>query len=86
MHLVLLLLLVTLAVECLCLVFDPLSSKSHIVGANMEELAIMELIAEQEGIQPRQPKKWDVFFLVLLAVLPLLLQPSTPPSNSRMTM
>ena len=61
MHRVPRLLLVAPTCEYLCLMFDPLSSKPHTVGANMERLAKMELIAEQEGVQPRQLKKWDVF-------------------------
>ena len=34
-------------------VFDPLCNKPYIVGANTEEVAIVNLIAEQEGIRPR---------------------------------
>ena len=32
-----------------------------IVGANTEEFAIVNLIAEQEGIEPRQQKRWGTF-------------------------
>ena len=53
MHWVLRLLLVSPKREYLCLRFDPLCSKPHVVGANIEELAIMELVVEQEGFQPR---------------------------------
>ena len=36
----------------LCLTFDPLCDRPHIVGANQEELVVVDLIAEREGIQP----------------------------------
>ena len=60
-HWVLRLLLVSPTRTFLCLVFDPLSNGPYIVGANTEELAIVNLIAEQEGIEPRPHKKWDRF-------------------------
>ena len=52
-HWVLRLLFVSPTGTFLCLVFDPLRHKPHIVGAKTEELAIVNLIAEQEGIEPR---------------------------------
>ena len=52
-HWVLRLLLVSPTRTFLCLVFDLLSNRPYIVGANIEELAIVNLIAEQEGIEPR---------------------------------
>ena len=45
-HWVLRLLLVSPTRTHLCLVFDPLCNKPHIVGANTEELAIVNLIAK----------------------------------------
>ena len=45
------------------------------MGANTEELAIVNVIAEQEGIEPRPQKKWDKFFgefgSVAFAIAPL---------------
>ena len=45
------------------------------MGANTEELAIVNLIAEQEGIEPRPQKKWDRFLgefgSVAFAITPL---------------
>ena len=52
-HWVLRLLLVSPTRTFLCLVFNPLCNKPYIVGVNTEELAIVNLIAEQEGIEPR---------------------------------
>ena len=46
------LLLIAPTHEYLCLKFDPLFDRSHIVGANQKELAVVDLIAEREGIQP----------------------------------
>ena len=60
-HWVLRLLLVSPTRTLLCLVFDPLCNGPYIVVANTEELAIVNLIAELEGIQPRQENKWDSF-------------------------
>ena len=55
--------------------FHPLSNKPYIVGANTEELAIVNLIAEQEGIEPRPHKNWDRFLgefgSVAFAIAPL---------------
>ena len=55
--------------------FDPLSNMPCIVDANTEELAIVNLIAEQEGIEPRLRKKWDKFLgefgSVAFAIAPL---------------
>ena len=54
-HWVLRLLLVSPTCTFLCLVFDLLCNKPYIVGANTEELAIVNLI------EPRPQKKWDRF-------------------------
>ena len=43
--------------EYLYFKFDPLCDRPHIVGANHEELAVVDLIAKQAGIQPQQRKK-----------------------------
>ena len=64
-HWVLRLLLVSPTHTFLCLVFDPLRNKPYIAGANTEELAIVNLIAEQEGIEPRPQKRWDSFWVSL---------------------
>ena len=45
----------------LCLVSDPLCNKPYIAGANTEELAIVNLIAEREGIEARPQKRWHKF-------------------------
>ena len=60
-HWVLRLLLVSPTRTFLCLVLDLLCNRPYIVGANTEQLAILNLIAEQEGIRPRQQKRWDMF-------------------------
>ena len=60
-HWMLRLLLVSPTRTFLCLVFDPLCYKPYIAGANTEELAIVNLIAEQEGIKARALKRWDKF-------------------------
>ena len=52
-HWVLRLLLMAPTREYLCLKFDPLLDKPHIVGANKEELAVVDALAEREGIQPQ---------------------------------
>ena len=39
-----------------CLKFDPLYDQPHIVGANKEELVVLDSIAKCEGIQPQQRK------------------------------
>ena len=74
-HWVLRLLLVSPTRTFLCLGFDPPCNKPYIVGANMEELAIVNLIAEQEGIEPRPQKRWDGFSgefgIVGFAIAPL---------------
>ena len=74
-HWVLCLLLVSPARTFLCLVFDPMCNRPYIVGANTEELAIVNLIAKQEGIGPRPQKKWDRFLgefgSVAFAIAPL---------------
>ena len=59
----------------LCLVFDPLCNKPYIARANTEELAIVNLIAEREGIEARPQKSWDRFLgefgSVAFAIAPL---------------
>ena len=74
-HWVLRLLLVSPTRIFLCLVFDPLCNKPYIVGANTEELAIVNLIAEREGIEPRLLTRWDMFLgefgSVAFAIAPL---------------
>ena len=60
-HWVLRLLLIAPTREYLCLKFDPLLDKPHIVGANKEELAVVDELAEREGIQPQQRRKWATF-------------------------
>ena len=59
----------------LCLVFDLLCNRQYIVGANTEELAIVNLIAEREAIEPRLQKRWDRFLgeygSVGFAIVPL---------------
>ena len=82
-HWVLRLLLIAPTREYLCLKFDLVCDRPHIVGANQEELAVVDLIAEQEGVEPRQRKKWSK---LLDASVPLHLQlhPCIPPSSSRL--
>ena len=74
-HWVLCLLLVSPCRSFLCLVFDPLCNRPYIVGANTKELAIVNPIAEQEGIEPRPQKKWGRFWgefgSVAFAIAPL---------------
>ena len=74
-HWVLRLLLVSPTRTFLCLVFDPLCNKPYIADANTEELAIVNLIAEQEGIEARAQKRWDKFLgefgSVAFAIAPL---------------
>ena len=74
-HWVLRLLLITPTREYLCLKFDPICDRPHIVGANQEELAVVDLIAKREGVEPRQWKKWskvlDAFGAVAFAIAPL---------------
>ena len=69
------LLLVSPTRTFLCLVFDPLCNKPYIAGANTEDLAIVNLIAEREGIEPRPQKRWDRFLgefgSVAFAIAPL---------------
>ena len=60
-HWVLRLLLVSPTRTFLCLVFDPLCNKPYTAGANTKELAIVNLIAEREGVEPRPQKRWDRF-------------------------
>ena len=44
-----------------CASCDPLCNKLYIAGANPEGFAIVNLIAEREGIEPRLQKRWDRF-------------------------
>ena len=69
--------------EYLCLKFDPLFDRPQIVGANHEELAVVDLFAEREGIQPQQRKKWAK---ILHTSVPLHMQlhPCIPPSSGRL--
>ena len=50
---VLRLLLIAPTHEYLCLNFDPMCDRPHIVGANHEELAFVDLIAEREAVEPQ---------------------------------
>ena len=74
-HWVLRLLLVSPTRTFLCLVFNPLCNKPYIVGANTEELATVNLIAEREGIEARPQKRWGKFLgdfgNVAFAIAPL---------------
>ena len=74
-HWVLRLLLIAPTREYLCLKFDPMCDRPHIVGANQEELAVVDLIAEREGVEPQQRKKWskilDAFGALAFAIAPL---------------
>ena len=74
-HRVLRLLLVSPTRTFLCLVFDPLCNEPYIAGANTEELTIVNLIAEREGIEARPHKRWDKFLgefgSVAFAIAPL---------------
>ena len=75
-HLVLRLLLIAPAREYLCCKFDPQCDRPRIVGANQEELVVVDLIAERGGIQPQQRQKWakilDAFGALAFAIAPLL--------------
>ena len=84
-HWVLRLLLVSPTRTFLCLVFDPLCYKPYIAGANTEELAIVNLIAEQEGIKARAQKRLDKFWGEFGSVA-FAMAPSTPPSYIRTTL
>ena len=70
-HWVLRLLLIAPTCEYLCLKCD----RPHIVGANQEELAVVDLIAEREDVEPQQRKKWskilDAFGALAFAIAPL---------------
>ena len=72
-HWVLRLLLIAPTREYLCLKFDPMCNRPRIVGANQEELAVVDLIAEREGVEQR--KKWskilDAFGALAFAIAPL---------------
>ena len=73
-HWVLRLLLIAPTREYLCLKFDPMCDRPQIVGANQEELAVVDLIAEREGVGPQQRKKWskilDAFGALAFAIAP----------------
>ena len=72
---VLRLLLIAPTREYLCLKFDPMCDRPHIVGANQQELAVVDLIAEREGVEPHQRKRWskflDAFGALAFAIAPL---------------
>ena len=74
-HWALRLLLVSPTRTFLCLVFDPLCNKLYIAGANTEELTIVNLIANREGIELGPQKRWDRFLReigsVAFAIAPL---------------
>ena len=74
-HWVLRLLLIAPTRKYLCFKFDPMSDRPHIVGANQEELAVVHLIAERQGVEPQQRKKWskilDAFGALAFANAPL---------------
>ena len=74
-HWVLRLLLIAPTREYLCLKFDPVCDQPHIVGANQEELAAVDLIAEREGVEPHQRNKWskilDAFGALAFAIAPV---------------
>ena len=83
-HLVFRLFLIAPSHDYLCLKCDPLCDGPHTVRANQEEFAVVDLIAEQEGIQPQQQKKWAKILDVFrgLAVFPIAFQHSTLISQS----
>ena len=72
---VLRLLLIAPTREYLCLKFDPVCDRPHIVGANEEDLGVVDLIAEREGVEPQQRKKWskivDACGALAFAIAPL---------------
>ena len=74
-HWVLRLLLIAPTREYLCVKFDPMCDRPHIVGANQEELAVVDWIAEREGVEPQQRKRWskilDAFGALAFAIAPL---------------
>ena len=74
-HWVLRLLLIAPTREYPCLKFDPMCDRPHIVGANQEEMAFVDLIAEREGVEPEQQKKWSkilgAFGALAFAIAPL---------------
>ena len=61
--------------EYLCLKFDRMCNRPHIVGANEEEFDVADLIAEREGVEPQQPNKWSkilvAFGALAFAIAPL---------------
>ena len=74
-HWALRLLLIAPTREYLCLKFDPMCDRPHIVGANQEELAVVYFIAEREGVELQQRKRWskflDAFGALAFAIAPL---------------
>ena len=50
--------------ECLCLKLDPHCHRPHIVGVNQDELAVVDLIAEREGIQPSSGRSGQSFWML----------------------
>ena len=74
-HWVLRLSLIAPTREYLCLKFDPVCDRPHIVGANQEELAVVDLIAKREGVEPQHRKKWskilDAFGALAFAIAPV---------------
>ena len=74
-HWVLRLLLIAQTRQYLCLNFDQMCDRPHIVGANQEELALVDLIGEREDVGPQQRKRWskflDAFSALAFAIAPL---------------
>ena len=74
-HWVLHLLLIAPTREYLFFKFDPMCDRPHIVGANQEELAVVDLIAEREGVEPQKRKRWskilDAHGALAFAIAPL---------------
>ena len=82
-HWVLRLLLIAPTREYLSLKFDAMCDRPHIVGAHQEELAVVDLIAEGEGVEPQQRKKWSKI-LDIFGALHLQLHRCMPPSSRRL--
>ena len=83
-HWVLRLLSIAPTCEYLCLSFDPLCDRPHFLGAKHEGLVVVDFIAEREGIQPQQRKKWAKVLDVFRALVFLQLHPYIPPSSDRL--
>ena len=56
-HWVLRLLLIAPTREYPCLKFDQMCNRPHIVVAYQEELALVDLVAAREGVEPHHRKK-----------------------------